>query len=353
MVASPVNDAGRGRIKCVVWDLDNTLWSGVLLEDERVVVRDDVVAALRALDERGILNSVASRNDPDVAMARLAEAGLAEMFLYPQIGWQPKSKSVAEIARLLNIGLDSIAFVDDQPFELEEVTFALPEVLGVPEAQVVDWVANRAEFFPRFITEESKTRRSLYQADATRKAVEVDFEGTSEEFLSTLDMTFTIWPAGDADLQRAEELTVRTHQLNSTGRTYTYEQLEELRQRDDHLLLMSALEDRFGSYGTIGLTLVEKGDQHWTIRLLLMSCRVVSRGVGTVLLNHIIGLAGTAGVALRGEFVDNGRNRMMYVSYKFGGFEEVARDGDSVVLELPASPAAARSAPDYLKLVIK
>lgn len=351
MVASQVNEPRPGRIKCVVWDLDNTVWSGVLLEDDRVVVRDEIVAAIRALDERGILNSIASRNDPDLAMARLTEAGLADMFLYPQIGWQPKSKSVAEIATLINIGMDTIAFVDDQPFELEEVTFALPDVLAVPEDQVVEWVANRPEFFPRFITDESKTRRHLYQADATRKSVEADFAGTSEEFLSTLDMVFTIWPADSGDLQRAEELTVRTHQLNSTGRTYTYEQLDELRERDDHLLLMSSLEDRFGGYGTIGLSLVEKGDTEWTIRLLLMSCRVVSRGVGTVMLNHIISLAGAAGVPLRGEFVDNGRNRMMYVSYKFSGFQEVVRDGDRVVLELP--PGAGRPAPDYLKLVIR
>lgn len=347
------NETRRGRIKCVVWDLDDTLWSGVLLEDQRVVVRDEMVEVIHTLDQRGILNSVASRNDADLATDRLAAAGLDSMFLYPQIGWRPKSESVAEIARQLNLGPDGIAFVDDQQFELHEVSFALPEVLGVPADRVVDAVANWPEFLPRFVTDESRTRRELYQADAVRRTVEADFGGTSEQFLATLGMTLTIWPAGAEDLRRAEELTVRTHQLNSTGRTYSYERLDELRRRADHLLLMCSLRDRFGSYGTIGLALVERGGPNWTIRLLLMSCRVVSRGVGTVLLNHIIDLASRAGATLRGEFVDNGRNRMMYVAYKFLGFRDASPDADGTVLELPPEAANPRPAPDYLRLVIR
>jgi FkbH-like protein len=99
-------------------------------------------------------------------------------------------------------------------------------------------------------------------------------------------MVMTISPARGDDLERAEELTVRTSQLNSTGRTYSREQLAELGQSDDHRLLIARLEDRYGSYGRIGPALVETGDTHWTVKLLLTSCRVMSRGVGTVLLDH-------------------------------------------------------------------
>lgn len=340
----------HGRIKCVIWDLDDTLWKGTLLEDGEVVVKDEIVEVLRTLDERGILNSVASRNDHVAAMERIAGAGLNTMFVYPQISWRPKSESVAEIARQLNIGMDSLAFVDDQPFELAEVTFALPDVLAVP-AEVIGMVVNsQPAFYPRFITDESSQRRHFYLADAARKAVEEDFSGTSEEFLATLNMTFRIWQARAKDLRRAEDLTVRTHQLNSTGRTYSYEELDHLRQRGDHLVLMASLEDRFGSYGTIGLAVVQLETQQWYLRLILMSCRVVSRGVGTVMLNHIIRLAKEARVTLRGEFVDNGRNRMMYISYKFLGFDEASRVGNHVILELPPSSTVARPAPDYLRL---
>ena len=121
-------------IKCVVWDLDNTVWDGILLEDREVVLRPHVVDILKTLDERGILHSVASRNDHDLAMAKLEEFGIAEYFLYPQINWNPKSGSVAQIAKDINTGLDAIAFVDDQPFEREEVAFTHEKV----------WLPNRS-----------------------------------------------------------------------------------------------------------------------------------------------------------------------------------------------------------------
>lgn len=101
-------------IKCVVWDLDNTLWDGILLEDSSVTLREDALSALQTLDERGILLSIASRNDHDAAMAKLTELGIQEYFLYPEINWNAKSSSIENIARNLNIGLDTFAFVDDQ-----------------------------------------------------------------------------------------------------------------------------------------------------------------------------------------------------------------------------------------------
>src|SRR5262245_60645516 len=114
---------GGGPVKCVVWDLDDTLWSGVLLEDREVRPRPD---ALRALDARGIRQSVASRNDPAVALGKLRELGVLEYFLHPQIHWDAKSSSVRAISEALNLGLDSLVFVDDQPFERDEVRSALP-----------------------------------------------------------------------------------------------------------------------------------------------------------------------------------------------------------------------------------
>lgn len=338
--------ATRGRVKCVIWDLDDTVWSGTLLEDDDVTVRPEVIATMRTLDERGVLNSVASRNDSESAMVRLRAAGVADLLLYPQIGWGTKSAAISRITGELGIGLDAIAFVDDQPFERAEVAFALPQVLCVDEVEIVSAVATRPEFRPRFVTDESRLRRRLYLSEAQRRADETDFTGTSEEFLATLGMTLTIRPARAGDLRRAEELTVRTHQLNSTGRTYSYEELGALRTSADHLLLVASLTDRFGDYGTIGLALVERHDRMWHLRLLLMSCRVAARGVGTVLLNHVLVLARNAGAGVRGDFVDNGRNRTMYVTYKFAGFDEVSRSGDTALLERRSGDVQAP--PSYL-----
>ncbi|MBF9132816.1 HAD-IIIC family phosphatase [Plantactinospora sp. S1510] len=325
----------RGRVKCVVWDLDNTLWNGVLLEGDACDVRPEVVEVIRHLDSVGILHSIASKNDRAAAWQRLTELGLTDLFLHPEIGWQPKSESIQRIAASLNIGLDAIAFVDDQPFELAEVAYAVPEVLRVDVVDLADAI-RWPEFEPRFVTEESRNRREMYRTQSVRAEAEREFAGTNEDFLRSLDMVFTIVHAEREHLQRAEELTLRTNQLNSTGRTYSYDELDAIRVRDDHLLLVASLTDTFGSYGTIGLALVEKGDLHWDLRLLLMSCRVVSRGVGMVLLNHVTRLARDDGATLRADFVETGRNRMMQVTYAFAGFREIARDGDRVVLERDA-----------------
>lgn len=319
-------------IKCVVWDLDNTLWQGVLLEDEKVSLGKNIVNIIHTLDSRGILQSIASKNEFTTAIAKLEEFGLKEYFLYPQINWNSKANSLKEISNSLNIGLDAIAFVDDQLFELEEVKFSLPEILCL-NADEVGNILDMPVMNPRFITEDSRIRRLMYISDIERKSAEEEFVGTADEFLATLNMNFTISGAKEEDLQRAEELTVRTNQLNTTGYTYSYDELNHFRQSENHKLLIASLEDKYGSYGKIGLALIECQPKSWTIKLLLMSCRVMSRGVGTIMMNHIMSLAQSNNVRLLAEFVPNNRNRMMYISYKFAGFKEIENNDGSVIFE--------------------
>ena len=320
------------KIKCVVWDLDNTVWDGVLLEGDRLELRPGIVDIIQTLDSRGILQSIASKNEHQAAMEQLRKFGLDEYFIYPQINWNAKSASIKQIAQLINIGIDTIAFIDDQPFEREEVQFTLPEVMAVDAADLnslLEW----PEMNPRFITADSKNRRRIYQSDITRNQVEESFTGTKEEFLASLNMIFTIAPVRENDLQRAEELTVRTHQLNATGYTYSYEELDTFRRSERHKLLIAGLEDKYGDYGKIGLVLIECGDDCWTIKLLLMSCRVMSKGTGTIMLNYVMQLARKAKVRLLAEFVPTDRNRMMLITYKFAGFTELTESDGLIVFE--------------------
>lgn len=331
--AAMSGDAAKPRqIKLVVWDLDNTLWDGTLLEGDAVAPRPEVVEVIRTLDARGILHSIASKNDPTAALEKLEALGLSGLFLYPQIGWSAKSVGIRKAVETINIGFDAVAFVDDQPFEREEVAHALPEVWTVDAAEA-GTLADRSELMPRFITDESALRRSMYQADAARNSAQDDFEGPEETFLAGLDMHFTIAPAAEEDLQRAEELTVRTNQLNATGVTYSYEELDAFRRSPDHLLLVASLVDKYGTYGKIGLALIEMGADTWMLKMLLMSCRVMSRGVGTILLSRILRLAKESGARLRAEFKSTDRNRMMKITYRFAGFEEVERNGEVAILE--------------------
>jgi FkbH-like protein len=339
----------RPPVKCLVWDLDDTLWKGTLLEDPGVSIDPRAVAVIEELDGRGILNSIASRNEESLALAVLREHGLEDYFLYPQINWNAKDVSVKAIADALNVGVDTLAFVDDQPFDREEVAFSLPEVRCYSPDDLPT-LPDLPDFQPPFVTPESAQRRALYLADARRSQEEAAFSGPKEEFLAGLGMRFSISPAREEDLQRAEELTVRTNQLNTTGRTYSYDELKAFADSPSHLLLVAELEDRHGTYGKIGLALVQTGPEVWTLKLLLMSCRVMSRGVGAVMLNHVRGLARDAGARLVAELIPNDRNRMMLITLRLGGFAEVGRDGDLMLLE-NASPDVPPP-PSYLDLVL-
>ena len=191
-------------IKCVVWDLDNTLWDGVLMEDEQVTLRDETIGVIATLDKRGILNSIASRNDPDVALRKLDELHLSDYFLSPQIGWGSKVASVQEISQSLNLSLDTFAFVDDDPFERDQVVLVIPEVLCI-DAHDVSSIPSLPRMIPRFITDDSSRRRLLYLTERERERAEVDFQGSKDDFLATLGMVLTIASATEVDLQRAEK----------------------------------------------------------------------------------------------------------------------------------------------------
>lgn len=338
---------GEKKIKCVVWDLDNTIWNGVILEDEDVKLRDGIVEIIEKLDKRGILQSIASRNEYSIAMQKLEELGIAEYFIYPQINWNSKSESIKNIADSINISIDSLAFIDDQPFEREEVSFTNPEVLCL-DALNLSSILVMPEMNPKFITEDSKIRRKMYISDIKRKKIEKDYSGPQDEFLAVLDMVLTINQVQKDDLQRAEELTVRTHQLNTTGYTYSYEDLDVMRKSEDYKIFIVGLDDKYGTYGKIGLVLIECEENIWTIKLLLMSCRVMSRGVGSILINFIMKLAKKNNVRLRAEFIKTDRNRMMYVTYKFAGFMEILEDGEKILFENDLSKI--QELPKYVKI---
>lgn len=322
---------GAAKIKCLVWDLDNTLWDGTLLEDPIVRLRTEARGVISELDARGILHSIASKNDFEPAMSRVRDFGLDDYFLYPQIGWRPKSDSIRTIAQSLNIGLDAIAFMDDQPFEREEVRHSLAEV-ACYDASSLSALPQLGEFQPLFVSEDSRRRRKMYQEDIRRQDEESSFSGPKESFLKTLGMKLRIALAREEDLARAEELTVRTHQLNTTGKTYGYEELAHFCHSDRHRLLVVMLEDKHGSYGTVGLTLLECEPRSWRIKLLLMSCRVMSRGVGGVILTYLRNTAKERGKELLADWIPNERNRMMLVTYRFAGFQDFQKEGERQLL---------------------
>lgn len=332
-------------VKCVVWDLDDTLWEGMLAEGGGKALRPGTREILEELDRRGVLNSIASKNEPGRALARLSELGVDSYFVAPQISWDLKSILVGRIAEELNIGIDTLLLLDDSPFERAEVHHEHPEMRCV-DATSLDGFLDRLELdVPA--TAEARGRRRMYQDAARRKTYEESFVGPRVEFLTSLQMRLAVSRTRPEDLDRAAELTQRTHQLNTTGLVFDRDQLGEMVERNDTLMLSIRLADRFGDYGMVGLVIVALRANTWCIRLYLMSCRVMGRNVGGTVI-ALLGLEARAqGVDLTADFVPNDVNRQMYVVYRLAGFVDDGADGpvrqlrlrSNVPLALPAHVA--------------
>ena len=320
------------QIKCVIWDLDGTVWAGTLSEGGAGELRPGVLDTIRELDRRGIIQSVASKNDGPSAIKQLAASGIAHYFLCPQISWGPKSAAVHTILTTLNLKPEAVAFVDDNPFERDEVRFAYPKVRTYGAEQAAQ-LPQLPEFAVRFITQDSANRRKMYQADLNRQAAEQEFQGSAEEFLGTLNMRMGISRVTEADLRRVEELTVRTHQLNSTGYTYSYEELLALSQSPEHIFCICGLHDNYGDSGKVGLLLLEDQGEVLRLKLLIVSCRVMTRGIGSALLAYATQIALAQGKRLQAEFFETEHNRIMYITYKLAGFDEISADGNNILLE--------------------
>ncbi|HET9496019.1 MAG TPA: HAD-IIIC family phosphatase, partial [Chloroflexia bacterium] len=320
-------------VKCVVWDLDDTLWHGVAVEgDTPDIPQPDprVLALIAELERRGIVNSVASRNDPSMLDELLGHPSLKDLFVAPQVSWQPKSRSIRDIASRLNIGLDAVAFVDDSPFERAEVAHVLPEVLVLAPAEVP-----AALDTPRFVpsaTAESAGRAQMYREEERRRAAESNYEGSRADFLRSCDMRLTIRQAAEADLPRVAELSERTNQLNSTGHVYTLDELRGKLADERWLLPVAALEDRFGKYGLIGAAIVDRQppwpQDSWLLEHIMLSCRVEGRGIPAALLRWIMGEAKDAGMrGLKAVYRVSERNLPVRLLFRQMGFQTVGGHG--------------------------
>lgn len=339
------------KVKCIVWDLDNTLWKGVLLENDEIELSENIKDIIHELDERGILQSIASKNDFDVAWKKLETLGISDYFLVPQISWKNKSESIKLISELLNIGLDTIAFVDDQEYERDEVKSIHQEVRCYTNEQISQ-LLKMEEFNPVFITDETNQRRKMYQTDFKRKNDENNFNGTNVEFVKNLNLKLSISLASNEDLKRVEELTLRTSQMNTTGIVFTYEELLGIIHDEKYRLYVVELEDRYGGYGKVGLILLDVSqEQTWIINLFILSCRVMNRGIGNVLLNYILNLAKKKRYRVKAMFKPTNRNRIMMITYQFAGFKIFGERDDILCLEHDLQNI--ENLPDYVEIVSK
>lgn len=271
--ATSRREADPPKLKCVVWDLDNTLWSGVLVENgiDGIRLNEEAAEAVRTLDSKGILQSIASKNDLQDALDALKKFDLDHFFIAPQISWGPKSDALRRLQKRLNIGLDTFALIDDQIFEREEVTTAYPEVAAFDPRQISALMTDARLDVP--VTAESTGRRLLYKSEDDRLEAQGGFSGPYEEFLRSCSMSVRIAKLAAEHVDRAYELAQRTNQLNISGYRYSREEISELvRSPGNQAAFVISAQDKFGSYGLIGFVVFDRDD--CSIKDLMFSCRI-------------------------------------------------------------------------------
>lgn len=290
------------------------------MEGDVLKLRPGIVSILEKLNERGILNSITSRNEMETASAALKEFQIDRFFVAPRINFNPKTENIASIAADLNIGIDSLAFIDDSPFERQSVKFTFPEILVLSADSYID-ILTMPEFTPTSQTYETKHRTAFYRQEEERKQAENEFAGSRLDFLESCDIAITLRKARVDDIPRVVELSERTNQFNSTGKRYASQYIFELIKEKDQYLIVTELRDKFGEYGLIGAMLLNIQNDLALIKNLMISCRAAGRGVSAAMIILAMKLAQKKRVnTLLTEYQENERNRQLGIFYIMTGF---------------------------------
>lgn len=344
----------RGKMrKCLVLDLDNTCWGGVIGDDGLEGIKIGLGSAAgeaflsvqqMALDlhARGIILAVSSKNDD--LNARLPFREHPDMLLKEhhlavfQANWSDKASNLEAIARTLNIGLDALVLLDDNPAERAQVRAALPMV-AVPELPNepawYPWTLASAGYFEAVtFSEEDRRRAASYATDAQRAEVMSKTRDLGE-YLSSLEMTLSAKPFDADGRQRITQLINKTNQFNLTTRRYTEAEVSAVETDPDVFTLQARLSDRFGDLGMIGVVIgrptEHQGERAWELDTWLMSCRVLGRKVEQGMLDHIAQAARTQGVRwLFGLYRPTPKNAMVARHYDGLGFKVVSEGPDGV-----------------------
>jgi FkbH-like protein len=330
--------------KCLVLDCDNTLWGGIIGEDgiDGIALGPDwpgreyvnFQKAILELYKQGIILAINSKNNEQDVMQALREHQhmvlKEDQFAAIVVNWEPKPQNMVKLAEQINIGLDTLVFVDDNPAERQLMRQMLPqvEVLELPENPALfEKTLRETSFFAKAsLTEEDKKRGEIYAAQ--RKRMELQKSSVSfDDFLKSLEMVCSIRPAEEKDIKRASQLTQRTNQFNLTTRRYSEADISAMMANPNWLIYVLGLKDKFGDNGTVGLALVESQQKCRRIDTFLMSCRVIGRQVEDAFVDRICTDASKAGCAsVYAEYIPTAKNNLVSDFWSKMRFTEVNKE---------------------------
>lgn len=277
------------KVKCVVWDLDNTLWEGILGEDgiEGVKVKPQIVEIIRELDAKGIVNSIASKNYEDKAIEALTHFGIYDYFVCPMINWEAKSKSIKSIVKTLDISIDTLVFVDDSFFELNEVRENCLGIRVCDAFGIEEYIKDEAFDVP--VTEDSKRRRESYKDIAIRNKALEEHSDNFIEFLKSCQMEARVAQPSETETMRCYELLQRTNQLNISGERLTLDEVKKIQNSNDYDCYRIKVKDRFGDYGLVGFAAFEKKtNDDIVLHHFVFSCRAARKKIEQEFFEYII-----------------------------------------------------------------
>ncbi len=338
------------KIKCVAWDLDNTLWHGVIGDagPAGVTPNHGMIDLIPRLDEKGILQTIVSKNNYDTAWPRIEQLGLADYFLFPAIHWGPKSRSVQQIADELNINVDAFAVIDDSAFERHEISSALPQVRVYDPADRLAILNDAAFDVP--LSDETRTRRLQYMTEAKRKRVQQASRGDYDEFLRQCHMIIRLRTPGEADSARCIELLQRSNQFNLSGRRYSLADYADLVQSENNECFCFEVTDDFGNYGIVGFAVFEKRHDGSLLTEFVMSCRVAQKRVEETFLKWYAAEKRKSGFPrLLAQLRVTAKNVPLRDVLDALGFRCIEENNDDRLLEIPAGTSV--EVPDVIRLI--
>lgn len=336
--------------RALVLDLDNTLWGGVIGDDglpgirlgqnspegEAFVAFQKFVLSLR---DRGVVLAVCSKNSDFIAREPFRshpEMVLREQHIAVfQASWDDKATNIRAIAETLNLGLESLAFIDDNPAERERVRQELPLIstieVGEDPSFFIDRTVRSGLFDHIPLNTDDLARAESYGARAAAAQVRAKI-GNYEDYLSSLDMRMTIAPFDDVGRPRITQLINKSNQFNLTTRRYNEAEVQGMQEDQSLLSWQVRLEDRFAQHGMIGVVIVRKTASEWRIDSWLQSCRVLERGVEQCVMNHLFAAAADEGAErIRAWYIPTERNAMVADFYARLGFSRVGHSDNGTV----------------------
>lgn len=320
------------KVKCVAWDLDNTVWDGVLIESdpEQLLLRDGVPELIKELDRRGIIQVVVSKNDYNEVEPVLKRLNIKDYFVYIVANWQRKSQNLLDIAKKLNINIDTFALIDDSFYERGEVKESIPQMRAYDE-KIIDSLLSLEEF-DVIVTEESKNRRQMYMQEAERLERRTLLHVSDVEFLKDCELKLFIRELNDSNKTRSYELLGRTNQLNLSGIKYTEGEFDSrIADAGEYKIVLDCM-DKFGSYGQIGFVIYKVEDNVAYISEYAMSCRVAGKWLEPALFAWLQEKYMLNKISLLG--INNKKNQRLIDTLLQYGFVNSSKDNERLQLEI-------------------